>query len=46
MIDLYGNDKIDELKREARKVLKPSEKRSMCEEAIGYYTQALIDLKS
>lgn len=45
MQDMYGNDFIDELKREARKVLKPAEKRQMVEEAIAYYTQALIDLK-
>lgn len=45
MIEMYGNDKIDELKQEARKVLKPSEKRALCEEAIEYYTQALIELK-
>lgn len=45
MIDMYGNDKIDELKQEARKTLKPSEKRALCEEAIAYYTQALIELK-
>jgi 5-methylcytosine-specific restriction endonuclease McrA len=45
MVDMYGRDKIDELKKEARKTLKPSEKRAICEEAIEYYTQALIDLK-
>jgi hypothetical protein len=45
MIDMYGRGKIDELRQEARKVLKPSEKRALCEEAIEYYTQALIDLK-
>lgn len=45
MIEMYGNDKIDELKKEARKTLKPSEKRALCEEAIAYYTQALIELK-
>lgn len=45
MIEMYGNDKIDELKQEARKTLKPSEKRALCEEAIAYYTQALIELK-
>lgn len=45
MIEMYGNEKIDELKREARKTLKPSEKRNLCEEAIRYYTQALIDLR-
>lgn len=44
MIDMYGNDMIDELKREARKVLKPSEKRVMVEEAYVYYKQALADL--
>jgi 5-methylcytosine-specific restriction endonuclease McrA len=41
MIDMYGREKIDELKREARKVMKPSEKRAVVEEAIAYYTQAL-----
>lgn len=45
MIEMYGNDKIDELKKEARKTLKPSEKRALCEEAIAYYTQALGELK-
>lgn len=45
MIDMYGRDKIDELKQEARKTLKPSEKRALCEEAIEYYTNALIELK-
>lgn len=44
MIDLYGKDKIDELKRESRKVLKPSEKRQIVEEALTYYTQALVNL--
>ena len=44
MIDMYGNDKIDELKQEARKTLRPSEKRQICEDAIDYYTQALRDL--
>lgn len=45
MIDMYGNDKIDELKQEARKTLTPSQKRALCEEAIEYYTKAMEDLK-
>lgn len=44
MIDYYGKEKIEELKREARRVLKPAEKRQLAEEAYAYYTQALKDL--
>jgi 5-methylcytosine-specific restriction endonuclease McrA len=46
MIEMYGNDKIDELKAEARKTLKPSEKRQLCEDAIEYYTSALAELNN
>lgn len=44
MIDMYGREKIDELKREARKTLSASEKRKMAEEAHAYYLQAIKDM--
>ena len=44
MIDAYGREKIDELKREAKKTLSPSQKRQITEEAIEYYTKALEEL--
>jgi 5-methylcytosine-specific restriction endonuclease McrA len=45
MIDMYGEEKIDELQAEARKTLSPSEKRRLAEEAIQYYGERLKGLK-
>ena len=44
IIDLYGREKIAELKKESRKVLSPSEKRKTVEEAYQYYLNALTEL--
>ena len=44
MIDMYGRDKINELKQEARKTLSASQKRELAEEAFNYYTNAIKDL--
>ncbi len=41
MIDTYGRALVDELKAEARRLLKPSEKRDLALEAITYYTEAI-----
>jgi len=45
MIEMYGEEKIDELQAEARKVLSQTEKRRMAEEAKDYYTNKLKELK-
>lgn len=45
MIDLYGEEKIDELQREAKKTLSPAQKRQLVEEAIEYYGAALKEMK-
>jgi hypothetical protein len=44
MIDMYGRDKISELKILSRKVLKPTEVRQLAEDAIDYYGKALKEL--
>jgi len=44
MIDMYGREKIDELNKEGRRVLKASEVRQLAEEAIDYYTRSIKDL--
>ena len=44
IIDMYGREKVDELNREGRKVLAPSQVRQLAEEAIEYYTKAGNDL--
>lgn len=44
MVDMYGRGKIDELKQEARKVMKPSERRQQAEDAFAYYTEAMKSL--
>lgn len=41
MLGMYGKEKIDELRAEARKTLSPSQSRANAEEAIEYYTEAL-----
>lgn len=43
MIDLHGRQFIDELKEMARKVLSPSEVRTLAEEAIEYFGGRLKD---
>lgn len=45
LIDMYGREKIDELKVEARKVLSGSQVRQLAEESIAYYTAALLTLR-
>ena len=45
MREMYGEDKIVELKREAKKTLSPIEKRAMTEQAFAYYTEKLAELK-
>jgi 5-methylcytosine-specific restriction endonuclease McrA len=45
MLEMYGEEKIDELQAEARKVLSQTEKRRMAEEAKDYYTNKLKELK-
>jgi 5-methylcytosine-specific restriction endonuclease McrA len=44
MLDMYGAEKIDELKAESRKTLTATAKRRLAEEAIVYYRQALSQL--
>lgn len=44
LIDMYGREKIDELKQLGRQVMSASQVRQMAEEAISYYKQALTDL--
>ena len=44
MISMYGDEKIDELKLEARKTLSASQKRGLVEEAILYYGEQLKKL--
>jgi hypothetical protein len=45
MIYLYGHEKIDELKSEARKTLSPTQKRKLVEEAIEYYGARLKEME-
>lgn len=45
MIDLYGREKIDELREQSKQVLSGSQVRQLAEEAIEYYTNALKELK-
>ena len=45
MIEYYGPEKIDELQNEARKVLSPSQKSAIVEEAIAYYRDRLQQLE-
>jgi 5-methylcytosine-specific restriction endonuclease McrA len=45
MIYLYGHEKIDELKSEARKTLSPTQKRKLVEEAIEYYGTRLKEIE-
>lgn len=44
IIDMYGREKIDELRAESRKVLSPTQKRTIVEEALAYYTMAIKEL--
>lgn len=44
MIDMYGREKIEELKNEAKKVLSPSEKKRITVEAFEYYSEQLKEL--
>ena len=44
MIDTYGRDKVDELKRLSRIVVSPSRKRELAEEAFIYYRDAVHNL--
>lgn len=44
MIDLYGRAFIDELNEMARKVVSPSQKRQLAEEAIEYYGGKLKEM--
>ena len=44
MIDTYGRDKIAELKKESKRILSPSEKRTIVENALEYYTKKLDEL--
>ena len=44
MIDTYGREKIAELKKEASSLLSPSQVRSLAEEALEYYTNAIKEL--
>lgn len=44
MLDMYSKSGIEELKADARKVLTPSQKRSLVEEAISYYSKRLDEL--
>lgn len=44
MVDTYGREKIEELEQEARKVLSPSQKRQLAEEALEYYKEAASNL--
>ena len=46
MIDTYGREKINELILMSHKLLSPSEKRAIVEEAIEYYQNAFKDLQS
>ena len=41
IIDFYGRDKVDELKRLARQALSPSKVRELAEEAIDYFGSIL-----
>lgn len=45
MIDMYGREKIDELKELAKQLLSAGQVRQLAEEAIEYYTGALKALK-
>lgn len=45
MIDMYGREKIVELKEMASKPISPSQVRKLAEEAIEYYSEALNSLK-
>lgn len=44
MIDMYGRDKIAELKKLAKETLSASQKRQLAEEAYEYYTNAIRNL--
>lgn len=46
MLDMYGKEKIDELRIEARKTLSPSQKRQLAEDAIEYYGTKLKELEA
>ena len=45
MLNFYGAEKIDELQSEAKKVLSPSQKRSLVEDAIIYYSEKIRELE-
>lgn len=45
IIEMYGEEKIDELQMQARQVLSQSQKRILVEEAIIYYSSKLAELK-
>lgn len=45
IVDLYGREKVDELRILGRETLSASQVRQLAEEAITYYTQALMELK-
>ena len=44
MIDMYGREKIDELRQEARKVLTAKQKYDLTLDAFNYYTEKLKEL--
>lgn len=44
MEEMYGKEGIAELKKQSKRLLSPSEKRQIVEEALEYYTQAIKDL--
>lgn len=46
MIDLYGKDGIKWLQEESRKVLSPTEKRKVVQQAIEYYSQKLEEMNN
>lgn len=45
MLEMYGKDKIDELRKEAKKTLSQSQKYILAEEAIEYYSKSLKELQ-
>lgn len=44
IIDTYGRDKVEELEILGKKVVSPTRKRQLAEEALAYYTQAAKEL--
>lgn len=44
MLDKYGREAVEELKELGRKVVSPTQKRFLAEDAISYYTEAIKSL--